>query len=156
LTQGRSRNGVPRDLVGGLVLLALAGVALWQGANLAVGNLRQIGPGMVPLGLAVLTGVCGIALVATALVRSGPPLDRWSIRALLMFLGAAVAFGLAVRPLGLVVAGPLAIAIGACASWESRWRELLIYSAILTILCVGMFKFVLGLPVPILPWLVGY
>ncbi len=152
----RSRKGFPRDLAAGLALLAFAAVALWQGAGLSTGRLSSIGPGFAPLGLAAATGICGIALVVVSVFRSGPGLGDWSIRAPLLFLGAAVAFGLAVRPLGLVVAAPIAIAIGACASRESRWRELLLFGVVLTAFCVALFKFMLGLPIPIAPWLIGY
>jgi putative tricarboxylic transport membrane protein len=152
----QSRKGFPRDLAAGLALLGLAAFALWQGAGLSAGSLSSIGPGFAPLGLAVATGICGVALVVVSVVRSGPSLARWSIREPLLFLGAAVAFGLAVRPLGLVVAAPIAIAIGACASRESRWREVLIFGALLTAFCLVLFKFMLGLPVPVMPWLIGY
>jgi putative tricarboxylic transport membrane protein len=44
-----------------------------------------------------------------------------------LVLGALVVFGLAVRPLGLVVAGPLAIVVSAFASDEVRWGETLLF-----------------------------
>jgi hypothetical protein len=61
-----------------------------------------------------------------------------------------------VRPLGLVVAGPLAIVVSAFASDEVRWSETLLFGALMTAFCVGLFKFVLGLPIPLAPWLIGY
>jgi putative tricarboxylic transport membrane protein len=67
-----------------------------------------------------------------------------------------VAFGAAVRPLGLVIAGPLAIVIGAFASSEVRWSETLVVGTIMTVFCIGLFKFALGLPIPLAPWLLGY
>ena len=67
-----------------------------------------------------------------------------------------VVFGLAVRPLGLVVAGPLAIMIGAIASDEVRWGETIIFGTVMTAFCIGLFKFALGLPIPLAPWLLGY
>jgi putative tricarboxylic transport membrane protein len=71
-------------------------------------------------------------------------------------IGAVVAFGLAVRPLGLVVAGPLAIMIGAIASNEVRWKETIVVGALVTAFCIGLFKFALGLPIPLAPWLIDY
>ena len=71
-------------------------------------------------------------------------------------LGAVVAFGLTVRPLGLVVAGPLAIVISAFASNEVRWGETLVVGVLMTAFCIGLFKFALGLPIPLAPWLIGY
>jgi putative tricarboxylic transport membrane protein len=67
-----------------------------------------------------------------------------------------VAFGLTVRPLGLVVAGPVAIVIAAFASDEVRWMEAIVLGAVMTAVCVGLFKFALGLPIPLAPWLIGY
>jgi putative tricarboxylic transport membrane protein len=71
-------------------------------------------------------------------------------------LAGVVAFGLAVRPLGLVVAGPLGIVIAALASDETRWGETILFGALMTAFCIGLFKFALGLPIPLAPWLLGY
>jgi hypothetical protein len=61
-----------------------------------------------------------------------------------------------VRPLGLALAGPILIAAAGFASSEVRWRETLIYGLAMTLFCVGLFKFALGLPIPLAPWLLGY
>ena len=145
-----------QDFIGGLVVIAIAVFAFWQGANLSVGTLGGMGPGMLPLGLSVLLGVLGAMLCLDAVLEGSPRLDRWSLRGPLFVLGAIVAFGAAVRPLGLVIAGPLAIVIGAFASNEVRWGETLIVGAIMTVFCIGLFKFALGLPIPLAPWLLGY
>jgi len=113
-----------------------------------------MGPGTLPKGLALLLGGLGVLLLLNSL--KGERLARWSIRGPLFVLGALVVFGLAVRPLGLAVAGPLAIAAAAFASSEVRWRETLIFGVLMTLFCVGLFKFALGLPIPLAPWLVGY
>lgn len=145
-----------QDAAGGLFLIAIAGFALWQGADLAAGRLGQMGPGMLPRGLAVLVGLCGVLLIAGAFVSPGAALERWALRGPLFILGAAVAFGLTVRPLGLAVAGPLAIVIGSFASAETRIHESLAFGIVMTAFCAGLFKFVLGLPIPLAPWLIGY
>ena len=74
----------------------------------------------------------------------------------LLVLGGVVVFGLTVRPLGLLVAGPLAIVVAAFASDEVRWKETLPFGALMTAFCIGLFKFALGLPIPLAPWLLGY
>jgi hypothetical protein len=43
-----------------------------------------------------------------------------------------VAFGAAVRPLGLIIAGPLAIVMSAFASEEVRWGETLVSCCVRT------------------------
>jgi hypothetical protein len=146
----------PQDAAAGVFLLALAAVAFWQSLGLAAGTLNQLGPAMVPRGLAVGLGLCGLALLASAFLTAGARLERWSLRGPLMILGAAVAFGITVRPLGLAVAGPLAIVGGALASRDSRWVETALFGIIMTAFCLVLFKLLLGLPIPVAPWLIGY
>jgi putative tricarboxylic transport membrane protein len=145
-----------QDFVGGLLIIAVALFAFWQGADLPIGTLGGMGPGMLPRGLAVLLGLLGAWLVLDSFAEEGVALDRWSIRGPVLVLAAMMAFGLAVRPLGLVVAGPLAIVISAFASEEVRWQETILFGALMTVFCIGLFKFALGLPIPLAPWLLGY
>ena len=105
-----------QDFVGGLVVIAVALFAFWQAADLQIGTLGGIGPGMLPKSLAVLFGLLGALLVVDSFLEAGLPLEPWSFRGPVLVALAIVAFGLTVRPLGLVVAGPLAIVIAAFAS----------------------------------------
>ena len=75
---------------------------------------------------------------------------------MLFVLGAILVFAYSVRPLGLAVAAPVAILIGAFASSDTRWGETLLFSVVMTAFCIGLFKYALGLPIPLAPWLVGY
>ena len=143
-----------QDLFGGLAVIAVAVFAYWLARKLPSGAAGGMGPGALPKGLALLLGALGLALLANAF--NGEPAARWTIRGPLFVLGALVLFGATVRPLGLAVAGPLAIAAAAFASSEARWRETLIYGAAMTAFCVALFKFALGLPIPLAPWLLGY
>src|SRR5262249_50912439 len=141
-----------QDVVGGIVIVAVAVFAFWAGSDLPIGTFGGMGPGMLPRGLAILLGLLGV----DARLEGGLPLERWSLRAPVFVLGAVVAFGLAVRPLGLLVAGPLAVIISAFASDEVRWGETIIFGFVMTAFCIGLFKFALGLPIPLAPWLIGY
>jgi hypothetical protein len=67
-----------------------------------------------------------------------------------------VIFGLLIRPLGLAVAGPLLVIVGALASEESRWFEVMLFALGMTLFCVVLFKHLLSLPIPLAPWLIGY
>jgi len=145
-----------RDAIAGLVLFAIAGVAAWQAAGLTLGTPRHMGPGMVPLALSAALALLGLLLVALGLRVGAASRDRWPLRAPLFILGAAAAFGLAVRPLGLSVAGPLLILVAALASRETRWLEAALFAAGMTVFCVVLFKSLLALPIPLAPWLVGY
>src|SRR5262249_42726409 len=151
---GRIRS--TQDTGAGLFLIALALFALWQGADLAQGTLNQMGPGLLPRALAVITGLCGIALVVQSFRTGATPMDRWALRGPICILGAAVAFGLMIRPMGLAVAGPVAVILSGFASNETKLVETAAFGVIMTAFCIGLFKMALGLPIPLAPWLVGY
>jgi len=153
---GMKRIRSPQDAAAGVFLLALGVIALWGGAGLSAGSLGQIGPGMWPRALAALTVLGGIGLCVGAFFAPCAGLERWRLRGPLFVLGAAVVFALTIRPLGLAVAAPAAVVISALASRETRWIEVAVFAVVMTVLCVGLFKFALGLPIPLAPWLIGY
>lgn len=151
----------PQNLAGGLALMALAAFALWPTSDLSQGTLRSMGPAMLPRWLAIGVGLCGLALVVTAFLKPGDPLERWSLRGPALVMLAVIAFAITIRPfavgsfqtpgLGLVVAGPLAILIGGHASDEVRLRDLVILALTLTPFCMVLFGDLLNLPIPIFP-----
>lgn len=151
-------KGVPQDLGAGLFLVAVSLIALWQGADLDAGTLREMGPGMLPRALAVLAGLCGIG-VATRPLWSGEAqdaLEAWSLRGALLIMGAAFFFAYAIRPLGFTVAGPVAILLAALGGRETRWVEIIVFALVMTAFCTLLFRVALGLPIPVAPWLLGY
>jgi putative tricarboxylic transport membrane protein len=152
----RERLRSPQDAAAGLFLIGLALFALWQTSDLTAGTFRAFGPGMMPRLLSIISGLTGVIILGNALVTEGPGLERWTLRGPLFLLGGAVAFGLTIRPLGLSVAAPLALVICAYASPETRLKETLVFGLLMTIFCIGLFKFLLGLPIPLAPWLIGY
>jgi len=146
----RVRVHAPQDLVGGTSLVALALFALWAAGPLASGRLGSPGPGLVPRVLAVLLAVSGLWLIVLGFLRKGEGLGRWPMRGPVMIALAVVAFALTIRVPGLAVAGPLAMLVAGAASPETRWRELAIFSVAATVVCIGLFRSLLHLPIPIL------
>lgn len=51
---------------------------------------------------------------------------------------------------GLAVAGPLVVLISAGADEDLRWGEILIFGLVMTALCIGLFRYLLNLPIPVL------
>lgn len=140
----------PREFTAGVALSALAAFALWAGAGLDGGTLRNMGPGMLPRSISVALLACGLVIAGFGLLRRGPGLGGWPLRAPLFVTLAVIAFALTIRSLGLAVAGPLVVLIGGAASPESRPRELLLFAVIMTALCIGLFRYALSLPIPVL------
>lgn len=151
----------PQGIAGGILLIALAALALWLTRDLDQGTLNAMGPAMLPRWLAVGVGLSGLALIAYGFIRDGEPLERWSLRGPFFIILSILAFAVTIRPfsfgplalpgLGLVVAGPLGIILGGYATPEARFRELLILSLSLTPFCVLLFGDLLNLPIPVFP-----
>ena len=108
----------------------------------------------------------GLGLVVTSFLSVGPRLERWHLRGPFFVLGAVLLFAMTIRgstltfgslkivipQLGLVIAGPLAVhRLASLADRDTRPVEIVIFTVVLTAACVGMFKFLLRLPIPILP-----
>lgn len=140
----------PRELLAGASLVAVAAFALRATAGLDAGTLRALGPGMLPRAVATAVGALGLVIAARALVRRGPPLGAWHLRGPLFVTLGVVAFALTIRSLGLAVAGPLVVVVSGFASPESRPRELVLFALAMTAACVGLFRYALGLPIPVL------
>jgi len=149
-TERRGTIRAPQSFVGGLCLLALAALALYLTKDLSQGSLRAMGPAMLPRWLAVGVGLCGVALVAIGFLVEGEPLERWSLRGPVFVAAAIIAFALSIRTVGLAVAGPLTILISGFASEDTRWTETIIFSILMTLFCIGLFRFALNQPMPIL------
>jgi hypothetical protein len=149
-------------LAGGLLLIALAALALWLTQDLDQGTLNAMGPAMLPRWLAIGVGLSGLALLTAAFLKNGDLLERWSLRGPVFVIGAILAFALTIRPfsfggglttpgLGLLVAGPLAIILGGFATPEARLRDLVILALSLTPFCMVLFGDLLNLPIPVFP-----
>jgi hypothetical protein len=163
-----SGNGIIKsqlDLAAGLLLIGLAVVGYLGTLGLRFGQLTNVGPALMPRSVAALIGVFGISMMISSFLSVGPRLERWSFRGPFFVLGSVVLFATTIRgatlslgdwkvvvpQLGLAIAGPLTIFMCALADRESRPVELIVFTVALTAVCIGMFRFLLRLPIPILP-----
>jgi len=105
---------------------------------------------MLPRAVAVAIGVAGFLIVGLSVLKDGPSLGRWPLRGPIVVTLAVVAFALTIRTVGLAVAGPLVVIVGGAASPESRPRELVVFGLVMTALCIGLFRYLLSLPIPVL------
>jgi hypothetical protein len=164
----------PTDFAGGLFLIFFALIALYGAWGLKFGQMRGIGPGLMPKVTAALLAGFGLLLIVTSFFSRGSRLERWSIRGPFFVLGAVLLFALTIRgvdfgkgvdlpvigqkfpALGLLVSGPLAIMFAAMADPASKLKEVIIFAALMTLFCIGLFKYALRLPIPLAPWWLGY
>lgn len=155
-----------RERLAGLSLVVLGLVALWAGRDLPFMTEGGVGSGLLPRALAVILTLLGI--VQIAVIWSEPPesTGTWPLRDMLPVLIGVFLFAITVRGydfgafsvpvLGMSVATPLAIILSGLAAKDVRLGELLVFAVILTAVCIGLFRFALGLSLPVAPWLIGY
>ncbi len=100
-------------------------------------------PGLAGSGQAVGRTLVAIAAAGLAIVLATsivPPGLSWQVPI----------------PGGLMVAGPLVVLISGFAEPELRWRELIIFMLIMNAFCIGLFRYALNLPIPLLILPGGY
>jgi hypothetical protein len=149
------------DILGGVALVAAGGLAVSLTWHLDAGTPAEIGPGGTPRFFALVLAALGVAQIAVSMrpaVRrtvDKAPL-RFAPRLVLFVLGAVVAFGLLVQPLGILGAAPALLLLAGFATPETKWREYAPLVIGLPIFCALLFRLALGLPIPLAPWLLGY
>ena len=109
-------------------------------------------PKITGVGLAIF----GSFLVVQSFMTDGPSVQAWNWRGILFAFGAVVVFAATVRGLGLGVAGPLPVFISALADRDTRLIEIIPFALLMTAISALLFKWLLGLPIPILPFRLGY
>jgi len=155
-TRADQRRGWPRDIGAGLFLLGLGAVGFFSTGDLMMTEGSGIGPGLMPRGVSALLAAVGLAVTALGITTRAERVRFGALRGPVFVLGSVVLFAATVRPLGLAVAGPLSVVVAAMADPDSKWREVLIFAAVMTVFCVGLFKYALRLPIPLAPMLIGY
>jgi hypothetical protein len=140
----------PQNFIAGAALMVLAAIAIWASADLGEGRFYAVGPALLPRAVATLLALIGAGLIAGALIKEGEALGRWSLRGPLFIFIAVVAFALSIRTVGLAVAGPVVAVISGAASPETKPREILLFALVVTALSIGLFRYLLHLPIPIL------
>ncbi len=146
-----------KDVAAGLLFIAIgAFFALNAWFNLRIGRALNMGPGYFPLLLGVILIGFGGAIAVNAINKPQEVFGKVSIRGIVLVIGAVFVFGLTARKLGL---GPSLILTTFMASMSTD-RATLISSILLSIglsiFCVLVFVYALGLPYPVIgPWLGG-
>lgn len=147
---GGIRSG--QDLLCGLVFALIGAFGLWIARDYPVGTPARLGTGVFPRILCWgLIGTGGIIFVK-GLLTDGPRLTGWAWRPVILITAAAVAFGLLIEPAGLVASMIVLMGLGAAAGDEHRWREFLLFSAIMLVIGVAIFIWGLGMPLKVFPW----
>jgi uncharacterized membrane protein len=143
-----------RDAAAGAIFFAIGAAFALGARSLEIGSAFRMGPGYFPLLLSVILMLLGAIIIASSFASQNQPLGPVPWRGLVLVLAAPVVFGLSVRKLGLVPAIVLTVVLAVYASRRSRLWLAAAMAAGLTIFCLAVFSYGLGLPLPLLgPWL---
>ena len=118
-----------------------------------MGTAARMGPAYFPTvlgGLLLLLGIF-VAIKGLAARTSDGRVEPFHFRPLLLVLGGVVAFGLLLRPAGLLVALATLVVVSSLGSHEFRLRDVLLLTVGLAVLVVIVFIYGLSMTVPVLP-----
>jgi len=148
----------PADLVSGLMFTGIGILALVVGSDYPLGELRRMGPGMLPTLVAWLLTATGVALSVQGVFVGG---DRertgidapgfGAVRAALFVLLALLVFALLIRPAGMFLAVVALVLVSTRAERGYPVLTAIILALAMAVLSVLIFVYGLGLPFKVWP-----
>jgi hypothetical protein len=130
--------------------------AIWAVTNYQMGTAVRMGPAYFPAMLGGLLAFLGLVVLLMSVTVRGPRVDAFHFRPLVFILGANVAYGYAMKPLGLVLATAVLVFLSAFGGHEFKWKEVTLLYVFLIVFSVLVFVKGLTLPFPLWPEALGY
>jgi hypothetical protein len=147
-----------RDFYAGGLMILFGLVMALRGPSYDLGTLVHMGPGLLPTALGVILVCLGIAIAATALAPSedgeaerilteNPEWWAWGC-----ILASPLAFMLAGSYGGLAPATLACVFVAALGDRTMTYKQAAAVSLIITVFGVGLFHYLLQIPMPVLEW----
>lgn len=138
---------ITKDLVSGLIFLAVGVFVVVEAAGYEMGTLLRMGPGYYPVLVGSLIVLVGIVLTLKGVMQGAEELPSFSVRPLFFLMSAIVAFALTLERAGLIVATLLLVLIGRMASQRPiGWTGTAALCVALVATAVFIFWYLLELP----------
>jgi len=118
-----------------------------------MGTAARMGPAFFPTmlgGIMFLLGVI-ILIEGLAVEHADGKIEPFNFKALAFVLGSVIAFGLLLRPAGLIVSLFVLIGVSAFGSHEFKLRDIILLSIGLSLLVYGVFIYGLNMTIPVWP-----
>lgn len=142
----------PKDFWAGLMFIG-SGLffMIWALTHYQMGSAVRMGPAYFPAVLGGIMAVLGSIVFLGSLVIQGPKLPAFHLRPLLFIVVGCIAYGYAMKPLGLILATAVLVFLSAFGGHEFKWKEVALLYAVLIVFSVLVFVKALSLPFPICP-----
>jgi putative tricarboxylic transport membrane protein len=140
-----------QDFYGGMALIGLALIAFVASNDLPGMRGFAFGPGTAPRLFAFALALLSIVVAVGGLIAKGPEVEAYKLRGVLLITGSILVFAACIRPLGLVIASFACMMTCAAAAEDIKWRESLLWAAVLTAFCAVLFPYGLNLPFQLWP-----
>jgi hypothetical protein len=141
---------------GGLMMLFGLFMAV-NGPSYRLGTLMHMGPGFMPTVLGVILTFLGVLIAVTAIgspdtgeERILPEHPQW--RGWFCILAGPVLFILCGSYGGLIPGTFACVLVSAFGDRTTTWKEALVLAAVVTVLGVAIFSYLLQVPMPLLAW----
>lgn len=141
----------PKDLAAGLFFLIIGFLGYWFVRDMPMGAAVRMGPGYIPKVLSCIVAGLGLIIFLRSFVIQGEAIEGMKLRPLLIITVAILGFAALIDSNGLILASLVMMIFGSIGGREFYWREMLIFSVIMTAACVIIFHILLGLPMQVFP-----
>lgn len=146
-----------RDFYAGGLMILFGLVMAVQGPSYRLGTLMHMGPGFLPTALGVILICLGIAIAApAAALAEGEDEDLlpehrewWAWGCILCSPLAFMLFG---SLFGMIPGTFACVFVAAMGDREATLKSAVVLSAVITAFGVGLFSYILQIPMPILAW----
>lgn len=141
----------PQDIIGGLVLIAIALLALYLVRDLPGSGRVGFASGTAPKLFAYALILLGAIVTLTGWLNEGPSISKMQWKGPVTILGSVLFFAFSIRTFGLAVTGVPMVMLATAAAPGYNWKEALIFAVGITIFCALLFPYALGQPIPLWP-----
>jgi len=143
-----------KEFLAGLIFLGFGLAAIHiADRDLPMGTVMRMGPGNFPVWLGGILALFGVFLAARGLgwPEKTPRRVVWEWRPVSCIVASMLIFGFVLPRFGLVAALVPMFFVAALGGREFRFREVLVLTAVMTALAVGVFVVLLKLPFHVIP-----
>jgi hypothetical protein len=146
-----------RDFYAGALMILFGLVMAIHGPSYSMGTLMHMGPGFLPTALGFVLVALGIAIAMTGTAAGAneeailPPEPQWFAWACILASPLAfIVFGQYTPISGLAPATFACVFVASLGERTATWLSCLVLAALIMVFGVGLFHYVLQIPMPVL------